>query len=130
MSSVVKSRRKDFGTTSEYVNDNPYMESFTLSLSESLANVDQHKNFDCADKPLLVPGEKLSNAADLNSMDKGEPDISNHVEQQADPLPATVLGDNDEQLPTDINATNDAESFQAIVERMHTEVNSDFQFQK
>ena len=130
MRSVVKSRRKDIGTTSEYVNDNPDMESFTISLSESLANVDQHETFESTEVPLLVPGEKISEAADLNTTNSGELDISNHDEQQADLLPATVLNDNDEQLPTDINATNDAESFQAIVERMHTDVDSDCQFRK
>ena len=62
MRSVVKSRRKDIRTTSEYVNNNPDMESFTLSLSQSLTNVDQHKNFDSAEVPLIVPGEKISNA--------------------------------------------------------------------
>ena len=36
----------------------------------------------------------------------------------------------DEQLPTDINTTNDAESFQTIVERMNTDVNSDCQLRK
>ena len=130
MRSVIKSRRKDIGTTSEYVNDNPDMESFTVSLSEAITNEAQTTSFSSEDVPLLVPGEKISDAADLNPTNSGEQDTSNQIEQQAELTTVTTPDDSDEQLPTEINATNDAESFQAIVERMHTDVDSDCQFRK
>ena len=60
MRSVVKTRRKNIGQVSEYINDNPDMESFTLSLSESIRNA---QDIESSEKvPLLQPGEKIADA--------------------------------------------------------------------
>ena len=96
MRSVVKSRRKDIGQQSEYVNDNPDMESFTLSLSESIAVAEQEDapSHD-GEVPLLVPGEKISDGTNQ------PPDT---VAQQTAPQPETMnppenTNNTDKELP-------------------------------
>ena len=58
MRSVVKTRRRDIGLSTEHVNEDPDMESFTLSLAESQSVNSQHQKF--TDVPLLVAGDRVS----------------------------------------------------------------------
>ena len=58
MRSVVKTRRKNIGTSSEYVNENPDMESFTLCITDKLKNNKQILEHDSPEAPLFIPGEK------------------------------------------------------------------------
>ena len=61
MRSVIKSRRKNIGENSEYVNENPSMETFTSSLSQARAIQGASPSDEVVyeETPLLVPGEKI-----------------------------------------------------------------------
>jgi hypothetical protein len=112
MRSVIKTRRKNIGATDEYINDNPDMEKFTLSLTEATRNRNDIKSSD--EVPILIPGEKIANAYSNRNDDEeltiesepsdAEDEASNHMDQS------------EEQLPTDMDATNDAESHNIIAE--------------
>ena len=67
MRSVLKTRRKNIGTQSEYVNENPDMETFTLSLSDLPIDTSQS-----IETPLLVPGEKIDENNENGSNVSGE----------------------------------------------------------
>ena len=121
MRSVIKSRRKDIGTETEYVNENPDMESFTLSLAENDITV-QESGSEHLEVPLLVPGEKLSNTPDENNNTlEASPDSDVEI------LP---MNDPHENLPPEFNITNDAESFQALVETSNHNLDGDCTFRK
>jgi len=86
MRSVIRTRRKNIGEETEYVNDNPEMESFTLSLSESLALPQDGDSSEpvFGDLQLLVPGEKIGDGDD----DQLQPEMEEQTEVQVgDPTP-------------------------------------------
>ena len=127
MRSVVKTRRKNIGTSSEYVNENPDMESFTLSIADKLKNNKQVLEHDSPETPLLVPGEKISegNSPEINT-DNGV----QQEEEASDILKDTLGKDEEEQLHSEVNATNDAESHQPIVEITNQDLDDNFTFRK
>ena len=127
MRSVVKTRRKNIGTSSEYVNENPDMESFTLSIADKLKNNKQVLEHDSTEVPLLVPGEKISegNNPDINTDDEVQQE-----EEASDTLRDTLDKDEEEQLHSEINSTNDAESHQPIVEITNQDLDDNFTFRK
>ena len=120
--SVIKSRRKNVGMETEYVNDNAEMESFTLSLSELTMN-DTETNIQTmvvnSDIPLLVSGEKIGNTAK-----------EKQTAQPKSQIPTEILPMNDpkEGLPSDFDVTNDAESFQPIIETLNPNLQGDLVF--
>ena len=58
MRSVIRTRRENIGSQTEFVNDNPDAARFYLSLNEN--KIVTHESTD--EVPILVPGEKLADA--------------------------------------------------------------------
>ena len=56
MRSVAQTRRRNAGKSTEYVNEDPAVESFTLSLADATAV----PSLPTPDLPLLVPGDRIS----------------------------------------------------------------------
>ena len=119
MRSVVKTRRKDVGKQSECVNNNPDMESFTLSLTETLAISGQEDPCTSTEVPLLVSGEKIGDG--INAPEENE----KQSEEQDE-----LIETQDEQIPLELNATNDAESHQAIIEYINNDLDGNCTFRK
>ena len=124
MRSVIKTRRKNIGQHGEHVNNNPDMESFTLSLSESLAITGQEEPCTSNEVPLLVSGEKISDGKPTTEETNKQSEEHNN-----DPVPETLEAQ-DEQLPLELNSTNDAESHQAIVEYINEDLDGNCEFRK
>jgi hypothetical protein len=124
MRSVIKSRRKNVGTETEYVNDNPSMESFTLSLAES-ASIEHSSISSSTEIPLLIPGEKIGST----ELEQESPE-SQSGEKNGDEIEIIPFADPQEQLPPDFNITNDAESFQQIAETTNPNLDGDCSFRK
>ena len=105
------------------------METFTLSLSQAQAiqGINASDEVIYEETPLLVPGEKISNGDDPEA---GEADESPPTKKQKEQRKVTFNLPPEEQLPTEINATNDAESFQSIVETVSPEVDATCKFRK
>ena len=123
MRSVIKTRRRNIGQASEYVNNDPAMESFTLSLEESNALSEQlPAPQPSPDLPLLVPGDRISSGTEVDQ--DQEQQAVNINEDSGD------IQVEDEGLPADINTSNDAESFQAVVERINPDIDSNCAFRK
>ena len=68
MRSVVKTRTRDIGKSTECVNDDPDVESFTLSLAELQSINSQNQEF--TDVPLLVAGDRVSSAGNDQDQDQ------------------------------------------------------------
>ena len=119
MRSVIKSRRKQIGTPTEYVNDNPHMDSFTLTLSQATsASAHIEDELVHEDTPLLISGEKLGDDADETESEK----LAEVNLEKGD------LEDDEEQLPLEMNSTNDAESHQAIIETVNPNLEGECEF--
>ena len=137
MQSVVKTRRRNIGKSTEHVNDDPDMESFTSSLAESQSINSQNQEF--TDVPLLVAGDRISSAGNDQDQDQqaasqtdGDADSNDDKDDNGD---EEMTDDNldsleEEALPADINTSNDAESHQAVVERMNPDTDSKCEFRK
>jgi hypothetical protein len=132
MRSVIRSRRKNIGQATEYVNENPDMESFTLSLSEHQAAF--NPTSPSLEVPLLVAGEKISalpseatQEAKLSTLDDIQPD-SESEQPLYEEIASLPMNDPSEQLPDEMNATNDAESFNAIIETCNPNIDGDMTF--
>ena len=126
MRSVVKTRRKHIGKTTEYVNDDSSMENFTLSLSESMRNQQDIRSTE--DVPLLLPGEKLSDPFNNNKNDDEED--SAESEEDETEVEETEMDETEEQLPAVLDSTNDAESAHAIMEAIDPNISNDITFHK
>jgi len=105
-----KDTQEKYWPTCEHVDNNPDMESFTLSLSESLAITGQEEPCTSNEVPLLVSGEKISDGKPTT-----EETDKQSEEHNNDPVPDSLEAQ-DEQLPLELTSTNDAESHQAIIE--------------
>ena len=92
MRSIVKTRRKHVGKTTEYVNDDSSMESFTLSLSESTRNQQDAKSTE--EVPLLLPGEKIADPFDNSNNDDNDEDTADDPMEEDD---ETEIDETDEQ---------------------------------
>ena len=117
MRSVVKTRRKNIGLHTEYVNDTPEMESFTLSLEEVNSNLEQITS--TPEVPLLLPGEKIAEASIQT-----EGGTVKHSDKEDEEL------EDDETLPPLVNASNNAESYQDIAETTNPNIEGDLSFRK
>ena len=89
MRSVIKTRRKHVGKPDEHVNDNPDMESFTLSLSD-ITNNNPHPS---SGTPSLGSGEMVE------TLDE----TSNHGTLEKEPEDLE-MNDPEEQLPEELNS--------------------------
>ena len=58
--SVYKTRRKHIGTTTEYVNNNPNMESLTMYLEKATRTASEFES--TTEVPTILPGEKIADA--------------------------------------------------------------------
>ena len=129
MRSVVKSRRKNIGQSNEYVNDDPELESFTLSLERHQHNIkDLVKSSE--EVPILLPGEKIANSI----VSSEENDDRNNDTEEASELDGeeevSTMQDSEEFLPSEIDSTNDAESYQDIVETTDPNLQGATEFRK
>ena len=129
MRSIVKTRRKHVGKTTEYVNDDSSMESFTLSLSESTRNQQDAKSTE--EVPLLLPGEKIADPFDNSNNDDNDEDTADDPMEEDDETDTeTEIDETDEQLPASLDASNDAESAHAIMEAIDPNISNDIIFHK
>ena len=131
MRSVVKTRRKNIGTKEEFTNNDPQYESFTLSIDEHNAVINQQTSSSEDEVPNLFPnGLSLRTGETVSTT---HPRMGNEIEQSTDteePSEPTQTNDEhldtsldetspthpDETLPADTGATNTAET--------HSEINS------
>ena len=122
MRSVVKTRRKHIGMTTEYVNNNPNMESFTMSLEEATRTSTEFET--TTEVPIILPGEKIADPDPRlagTTISSDEEDDEDGYETDTDP---------EEHLPPTTDATNHAESHQTIVETVDANIDSDMSFRK
>jgi len=119
MRSVVRTRRRKIGTDDEYVNDDPAAVPFTMSLAEHQQNLNDISSTEAV--PILLPGEKIADGTT-------EP----HLQQPTSPV--TTPDDSeiftDKNLSSDINATNNAESYQDILESTNKNLTGNMNFRK
>ena len=104
------------------------MESFTLCIADKLKNSKQILEHDSPEAPLLIPGEKISEATtpDINTDDE----VQQQEEEAPDIFKDSLDKDEEEQLHSEVNATNDAESYQPIVEITNQDLDDNFTFRK
>ena len=115
MRSVIKTRRKHVGKPDEHVNDNPDMESFTLSLSD----VTNNQSHPSSGTPSLGSGETVE------TLDQ----TLNNGTQEKEPEDLE-MNDPEEQLPEELNSSNNAESHQALIEFTNPNLEGDCTFRK
>lgn len=125
MRSVIRTRRKNIGQDDEYVNDNPSMESFTISLSEALALKGETDATEFEDLPLLVAGERIGTGTQgVENLQQEDEDVNEIQEEE------NQMNDPEENLPVEFNATNNAESYEPILETTHSDLDDDMEFKK
>ena len=115
MRSVVKSRRKNIGQSDEYVNDDPELESFTLSLERHQQNI-KYLVKSSEEVPILLPGEKIANSIVPTEGNDDRNDDTEEASELDKEEEVITMQDPEEFLPLEPDSTNDAESYQDIVE--------------